>query len=338
MVGVVQLVRTLDCGSKGRGFESPLPPRIDPCPKGGDFFNIMKRIWVYSGITMAMLFWSLSFVGYKVAYEYFGPMALIFFRMVISALFLTLVIKLSGAAQKIDRKDYGQFMLMAIFEPLLYFLGESYGMKLVTPTTGAVIVSTIPLLTPVAAWLIFREKISWIKVAGIAVSFTGVLLVLLGKDLKLIASPTGVALMMVAVLSAVSYSLMIAKLAVKYKPLTIVQIQSVLGALLFLPIFMFTDLKMTMQNHFSWDAILPLIFLGIFPSSLSFIFFTAAIREIGITRANVFTNFIPVFTAIFSFFIWGETFTGSKLLGIPVVLAGLMLAQLTVKKKRLSEV
>ncbi|TSA35030.1 MAG: DMT family transporter [Porphyromonadaceae bacterium] len=297
----------------------------------------MKRIWVYSGITLAMLFWSLSFVGYKVAYRYFEPMALIFFRMVISAIFLSLMIKLTHAAQKIDRKDYGQFMLMAIFEPLLYFLGESYGMKLVTPTTGAVIVSTIPLLTPVAAWLFFHEKISWIKVAGIAVSFTGVLLVLLGKDLTLIASPTGVALMLVATLSAVSYSLMIAKLAAKYKPLTIVQIQSILGAFLFLPIFLFTDLKETMQIHPTWESILPLIFLAIFPSSLSFIFFTAAVREIGITRANVFTNFIPVFTAIFSFFILSEPFTGTKMLGIPLVLTGLMLAQLTLKKKNLPE-
>ncbi len=284
-----------------------------------------------------MLFWSLSFVGYKVAYEYFEPMALIFCRMVISAIFLTLVIKISRRAQKIDRKDYSQFLLMAVFEPLLYFLGESYGMKLVTPTTGAVIVSTIPLLAPVAAWLIFREKISWIKIAGIAVSFTGVLLVLLGKDLKLVASPKGVALMMVAVLSAVSYSLIIAKLAMKYKPLTIVQIQSILGASLFLPIFLFTDLKETMHIQLSWEVVLPLLFLAIFPSSLSFIFFTAAVREIGITRANVFTNFIPVFTALFSFFIWNETFTGTKLIGIPVVLTGLMLAQLTLKKKSLPE-
>ncbi len=280
-----------------------------------------------------MVFWSLSFVGYKVAYEYFEPMALIFLRMVISATFLTIVIKSTRHTQKIDRQDYGKFLLMAMFEPLLYFLGESYGMKLVTPTTGAVIVSTIPLIAPIAAWLIFGERVGWIKVAGIAVSFTGVLLVLLGRDLSLAASPTGVALMMVAVMSAVSYSLVIAKLAVKYKPLTIVQIQSILGALLFLPIFLATDLKETLQIQPSWEVVLPLLFLGIFPSSISFIFFTAAVREIGITRANVFTNFIPVFTAIFSYLIWGETFTGMKLLGIPVVLAGLMLAQFSLKKK-----
>lgn len=290
---------------------------------------------MYVGITLAMLFWALSFVGYKVAYEHFQPMALIFFRMVISAIFLTLVIRITGAGQKIDRKDYGQFFLMALFEPLLYFLGESYGMQLVTPTTGAVIVSTIPLLAPVAAWLILREKIGWMKIAGIVVSFCGVLLVLVGKGFSLAASPAGIALMMVAVLSAVFYSLQISKLAKKYKPLTIVKIQSTLGAFLFLPIFLATDLRETLQISLSWEVILPLLFLAVFPSSLSFIFFTAAVREIGISRANVFTNFIPVFTAIFSYLIWNETFTGTKLAGIPIVLGGLMLAQFSLKKNAL---
>jgi len=299
----------------------------------GIFFNAMKRFWIYSGITLAMVFWALSFIWYKFAYEYFAPMALIFFRLVISAIFLTLVIRLSSASEKIHRQDLSQFFLLAVFEPLLYFLGESYGMQLVTPTTGAIIVSLIPLLTPVAAWLIFREKISWIKIAGLTISFIGVLLVLLGKDLSLAASPIGVALMMVAVLAAVCYSLLISRLAVKYQPLTIVRMQSTLGALYFLPIFLFTDFQRTLHVQLTWQAAWPVLCLGILPSSLSFIFFTAAVREIGITRANVFNNFIPVFTAIFSFFILGEVFTGTKLLGIPIVFAGLMLAQYSLKKK-----
>ncbi len=295
----------------------------------------MKRIWIYTGVTLAMLFWSLSFVGYKEAFEHFGPMSLIFSRMMISAVFLTVVMKVTRAAEKIDREDYKRFMLMALFEPLLYFLAESYGMKLVSATTGSIIVSTIPLLAPVAAWLLFRDRVGWLKVAGIAVSFIGVLLVLVGKDLSLEASPKGVSLMFLAVLSAVFYSLIISKLATKYKPLTIVQIQSILGAILFFPIFLFTDLKPTLHMDLTWDAALPVIFLGIFPSSISFIFFTTAVREIGITRANVFTNFIPVFTALISWYYLNESFTGTKLLGIPVVLAGLMLAQFSWKKKSL---
>ncbi len=295
----------------------------------------MKRFWTYTGITLAMLFWALSFIGYKVAYEYFEPMALIFFRMVLSALFLTLVIRLTGWGEKIQRKDYKQFLLMALFEPLLYFLGESYGMQMVTATTGSVIVSTIPLLVPVAAWLLYRERVGWIKIAGLILCFSGVLLVLMGPGFTIEARPMGVALMFVAVFSAVCYSLVIVKLAHKYKPLTIVRMQSTLGALLFLPIFLATDLKATLQITPGWDVVLPLLFLAIFPSSLSFIFFTAAVREIGITRANVFTNFIPVFTALISFLFLGEVFGFAKLAGIPLVIAGLMLAQLSLKKKSL---
>ena len=295
----------------------------------------MKRPLIYTGITLAMLFWSLSFIGYKVAFHYFQPMALIFFRMVLSALFMALLIRVTGWSEKIHRSDYKRFLFMALFEPLLYFLGESYGMKMVTATTGSVIVSTIPLLVPVAAWLLYRERISWIKVFGLIVSFAGVILVLMGPGFKIEAKPLGVALMFMAVFSAVCYSIVIVDLAKKYKPLTIVQMQSFLGALLFLPIFLATDLKATLQITPGWDVVLPLLFLAIFPSSLSFVFFTAAVREIGITRANAFCNFIPVFTALISFLFLGETFGAAKLAGIPIVIAGLMLAQLSLKKNSL---
>jgi len=292
-----------------------------------------NRIWIYGGITLSMVFWGLSFIGYKVAYLYFEPMALVFFRMVLASLFLYLLIHLTRQTEKIHRRDWGKFLLMALFEPLLYFLGESYGMTLVSATTGSVIVSTIPLLTPIAAYILWREKITWIKVAGIIISFAGVCMVLIGKGFELTAPPLGVALMFLAVFSAVAYTGVIVDLTRKYNSITIILVQSFLGAIYFLPIFLLTDLKEALAMQFSWEALLPLLFLAIFPSSLSFIFYTRAIREIGITRANVFTNFVPVFTAVFSFLILGESFTGGKIIGIPVVLAGLLLTQLRLKKK-----
>jgi len=292
-----------------------------------------KRALTYGGITLSMLFWAGSFIGYKVAYRYFEPMALIFFRMVLASIFLYLLIRLTGHSEKIRRQDWGAFLLLALFEPLLYFLGESYGMTMVSATTGSVIVTTIPLFTPFAAYLLWRERITWIKAAGIVISFAGVCMVLLGKGFRLTAPPAGVALMFMAVFSAVAYTGVIVNLAKKYKPITIIWVQSFLGAVYFLPIFLLTDLKETLAMHFDWEVVLPLLFLAIFPSSLSFIFYTHAIREIGITRANVFTNFIPVFTAVLSFMILDETLTGNKIIGIPVVLAGLMMTQISLKKK-----
>ncbi|MDD4812205.1 MAG: DMT family transporter [Bacteroidales bacterium] len=292
-----------------------------------------SRALMYGGITLAMIFWALSFIGYKLAYRYFGPMALIFFRLVIASLFLFLLIRLLRLNEPIRRADWGRFLLLSLFEPLLYFLGESYGMTMVSSTTGAVIVSTIPLITPLAAWLLLGEKVSWLKVGGIIISFIGVCLVLIEPGFRVTAPVLGIGLMFLAVFSTIGYSVMIVKLTATYRPTTIILMQSLIGSFYFLPIFILTDLPETLAMSFSWGALLPLLFLGLFPSTLSFIFFTNAIREIGITRANIFTNFIPVFTAIFSFFILHESFTVTKTIGIPVVLAGLMIAQLKLRKK-----
>ncbi|MCD6332522.1 MAG: DMT family transporter, partial [Bacteroidales bacterium] len=183
-----------------------------------------KILGIYSGISLAMLFWSLSFVFYKIAYRNLEPIALIFFRLIVASLFLLTVTALTGSFEKIRRADFGRFLLLSLFEPLLYFLGESYGMNLVSSTVGAVIVSTIPLLTPVAAFLFFRERITWLRIAGITLSFTGVLLVLTGRGFVLVAPPRGIALMFLAVFSAVSYTSLIVNLTRKYRSMTIILI------------------------------------------------------------------------------------------------------------------
>jgi len=90
------------------------------------------------------------------------------------------------------------------------------------------------------------------------------------------------------------------------------------------------QLEETMNIQWNWEVISPVIKLGIFPSALSFLFYTRAIREIGITKANTFTNFIPVFTAILSFFILSEEMPPGKVIGIIVVVTGLLISQ---KKK-----
>jgi drug/metabolite transporter (DMT)-like permease len=51
------------------------------------------------------------------------------------------------------------------------------------------------------------------------------------------------------------------------------------------------------------------------------------VKEIGISRANVFTNLIPVFTAIFSAIFISEIFTITKITGMAIVIAGVMVAQ-----------
>lgn len=274
-----------------------------------------------------MIFWSLSFVWYKMVYAYYEPITTIFLRLILSSLFLipfTLFIK---KLQKIEKQDWKYILLLSFFQPFLYFVGESLGVKYVSSTTAAVIISTIPVLTPIVAFMVFKERLTLLNIMGIALSFFGVLLVILEKDLSFAASPLGLLLMLLAVASAIIYSVLIIKLAHKYNAYTITTVQNAIGIFMFLPLFLIFDYQKFIQVEITKDLVIPLLELSVFASSFAFIFFTYGIKELGITKANMFTNIIPVFTAIFAYFLLDELLNIQKVIGILIVITGLFMAQ-----------
>ncbi len=81
----------------------------------------------------------------------------------------------------------------------------------------------------------------------------------------------------------------------------------------------------------------PIIELSIFASCGAFILFAWSVKNIGITRANVFSNCIPVFTALFSFILMGEKLTFQNLTGMVIVIAGLFMSQMNGREKKIDE-
>ncbi|MCK4662059.1 MAG: DMT family transporter [Bacteroidales bacterium] len=291
-----------------------------------------KKAIVYPIIILSMIFWSMSFVWYKIVYQYFEPITTIFLRLIISSILLLIFTLIFKKLQKVKKEDYGLMIILAFFQPFLYFVGESFGMLYVSSTVAAVVISTIPLFTPILAFFLFGERISFYNVAGIFISFFGVLMVIFNKNLTITASPKGLLLLFIAVVAALSYSALIIKLTKKYNSYTIITVQNVIGIFFFLPLFLIFDFKSFINITFTWKMVLPLIELAVFASSLAFVFFIYGIKELGITKANMFCNVIPVFTAILAFFILKETLSSQKFLGIFIVIGGLFLSQINFKK------
>lgn len=285
----------------------------------------------------AAFFWSFSFVWFKIAFMAYNPLTVVIFRLVISAVLITIIATILKQLQKPTRKDLLLFILMAFFEPFIYFLGESYGLKYISPTVAAVIIATIPLFSPLAAWYFHKEEIKWMNVAGLLFSFVGVGFVVLNGSLKLDASPLGVGLEFMAAFSAIAYTIVLKNLAPRYNTLTIIAYQNIIGTVFFLPIWLIVDFNTFTQTPYHPQAFRAIILLAVFSSTLAFIFFTQSVRQIGITRSNIFINLIPVFVAIFSFLMLNEQFGLQKAVGIMIVVAGLFLAQIKRKpanKKR----
>lgn len=286
-----------------------------------------KKIIVYFGILLTMLFWSYSFFWYKDVYHYLPPFTTIFFRLLVSSLLLLIVSLSLGKMVSIRKQDIKYLLLLAFFEPFLYFVGESQGMLLVTPTTASVIVSVIPLLVPFFAFLFLKERVSLKNVFGIMISFFGVLLVIMNRNFELAASGKGIMLMSLSVIAAIFYAIVLKKLVATYNPFVLITLQNVIGSIMFLPLVIYFDYKSWNMSMVTMDAFIPVVKLAIFASSIAFVLYSYSIKMLGAVKTNIFTNLIPVITAFLSYIFLGEALLIHNLIGIMLVVGGLMLSQ-----------
>lgn len=296
---------------------------------------MQKNIYlVYLLTLLAVAFWGISYVWMKVVFEYYEPITTMFLRLSLSSVFLYIFLTLTGKKEKIKKEDYLSFVILSFFSPFCYFIGESFGLKFVSPTIAAVIIATIPVLTPFLAYVAFRERLAFINIIGFIISFFGVTIMVLDFEFRFSASPMGVALLFFAVLSALVNIVFLKKLAMKYSSTTIIKVQNILGAIFFLPLFLIFDFSHFVTVKPTPELVWALLKLAIFASTLAFMFYTIAVRNIGVARTSIFANLIPVCTAIFSYFLIGEKIDLSKILGIIIVISGLMLTQIAKLRKR----
>lgn len=293
-----------------------------------------NRIRIYGGIFLAMIFWAFSFIWFKVANETFLPITIVFFRLIAAILILTTYLAIKKKFVKIRKEDRKLFIMLAVFEPFLYFLGESFGLTYVSATVGSVLISTIPVVATIGAWIFLKERLKLINYAGIVLSFMGILIFVIDRNGTLSYNVKGLALMMLAVFSASGYNLTLSRLVGKYEPVFIVNVQNTMGAILFLPVFLIFEAGHLAETTLTLKAFIPVIELAVFASCGAFILFAYSVRNLGISRANVFTNFIPIFTAFFSFLILGDRLTIQNIAGMMVVIAGLIMSQMNGRHKK----
>jgi drug/metabolite transporter (DMT)-like permease len=296
----------------------------------------LLKYYVY--IVLSMFFWGMSFIWSTIALEQYAPITVIFFRLVLSSIFMYLIIKITRNTEKIEVSDRKWFLLLAFAEPFFYFLGENFGLMYVSPAVTSAIIATIPLVTPIVAFVFLREKVDRATVIGIIISFSGIIYMLVNRDLSLNASLKGILLLFLAVFSAVAYTIFIRKLANKYKAITILTWQNIIGTMYFLPLFLIFDFRQVLTIVPSTATIMAIVQLSVFASSLAFLLFIIVVAKLGMVKANIFTNLIPVFTAVFAYYLIGEAITVQKIIGIVLVISGIMISQLPVLLMRRREI
>lgn len=287
-----------------------------------------QKLLTYSLLITAMIIWAASFVWSKIALEYYSSFTIVFFRLIISSIFLLIFFLFYKRLFLLpDRRHLPIFLLLSFFEPFLYFIGETTGLSYVSPAVAAVIIAVIPLFTPFAALIFLRERISVLNLIGISISMCGIILVIFEKGMKLIVAWEGLALLFLAVFSAVAYSVIVKKLPKKYSVFNILLYQNVIGAFFFMPIVLIFFTENIISTGFQKDAFWAIMQLGFFASTLAFLFFLYALRRLSINNVNVFTNVIPIFTLIISWLLLKDIIMFHQIIGIIVVILGVAVSQ-----------
>lgn len=301
--------------------------------------NTRSDFLVYMQLLLAMLFFGLSFVFTSFALNSLRPISLVLLRLSVSVPTLVLLSRLRpierivGVLQRPTRSEMPLLLLIALFQPFGYFLAENTGLLYASPAVASIVIGTIPVATPIFAWLLIRERVRVPTVIGAILSFSGVVFLVLADAESTAANPIGVVLVFGAVLSAVGYSIVLRRLPGYFSAISVVFWQNLLGMLMFLPLFLVFDMghfaQVLTRRGASGELVAAVMFLGIFPSTLSFIFLSRGIRTLGATRANVTANLVPVFASLFSVLVLGERIGAVTVLGMLIVISGVLLSQMT---------
>ena len=291
--------------------------------------------FTYILLMLSMLFWGTSYVFTTIVLGYsLDPISIILYRLIISVIMLWTIIAIFFRKDKISFSSFKWIALMALFEPFIYFIGETYGLQRVSPVVTSLVVATIPVFMAITMRCFFQAKLTWINFLGIFISLSGLVVMLVGKNMQIDVDPIGIMFLFIAVFSAGGYGIILNKLVANTHPVWIIASQNVFGILYFLPLYFIMREAPVFDHAATISFLTPqtelwvsIIILSVFSSSLAFIFYSMSVRKIGITRSNVFTNIIPIFTAITSFFLTGERFTTMKIIGIFIIIFGLILTQ-----------
>ena len=283
----------------------------------------------YIAALIAVFLWGFSFIWTKDIINADIPIfTFLFVRLSLAGIILFIFSKITKKLQKITTKDFFWLLLMSFFEPFIYFIGESYGMKATgSAVLAAVIIATIPIACMIIEKVVYKIGFTINKLVGIFLTIVGILLVVLKDGPLTVDHGYGIALLFMAVIGATGYATVVKKLSGNINTFTIATYQFIIGAVLFIPFFCLYGIDGLNKTFFSFQVLFPLLSLAILCSCVAFIFWINAIKGLGLTKANIFSALIPGISALGAALLGQGSLTVMSFIGIIIVVAGVITAQ-----------
>lgn len=280
-------------------------------------------------LTLTTLFWAGNAVASRLAVGEVGPVELVFLRWAIVAGMLWPVF---GAQVRAHwgaiRPRLGLIVTISAlgftgFNTLFYFAAQT-----TTAVNIGILQGSMPVFVMIGAFVLYGSRVSLRQGIGVAITLCGVVLIATGGAPTALGSLSfvpGDLIMLLACVLYASYAV-----GLQRRPAVpgaaFFTLMSVVAMITALPLLLIDGLA----GRLTWpttDGWLITLYVAVFPSCLSQLFFLRGVDLIGPGRAGVYINLVPVFAALLAVAILEERFAGYHALALALVLGGIVLAQ-----------
>lgn len=297
----------------------------DPMPAGGALAERRSTDWLI--LVLPPLFWAGNFVVGRAIRDSIPAMTLSFGRWTVA------LVCLLPFAWRALRRDWPAYLALrwqllavsavgvAAFNSLVYT-----GLETTSATNGLLMNSLIPLLVVAFGAMFYGHRLRLGEAAGLLLSFAGVLTLISGGSLSRLAGLSfaqGDLIVFSAMVCWALYTLWLRRLPAGLDRIGLMAAQIVVALVLLAPFFL-AEWSVGLRPVWSIGALAALGYVGIFPSVLAYLLYTAAVGRFGPARAGMTIHLMPVFGAILAMAFLDERLRPFHLAGFAAIVGGLV--------------
>ncbi|MEH7374512.1 DMT family transporter [Neobacillus drentensis] len=302
----------------------------------------MKNKKILIGVlcaAIAEIFYGFSYLFTKNITNSVSPLTLLSWRFIIAFIILNICVLLHIIKVNFKNKSIISLISVAIFQPVLYIIGETFGIKLTSASESGTILACIPIVTLLFSALLLKEPPTKLQVIGVGITAIGIITIVVVKGIEATFNPIGYTMLMLAVVSYSLYSVFAQK-AEEFTSAEKTYAMMAFGTVVFTIIGLTENVISGTLKDFIFlpftngEFLIAALFLGIGGSVITFFLCNIAIASIGTNRAASFVGISTIVSVIAGVIILNEEFSIVQICGTALVIGGVYLANIMIESKK----
>ena len=298
---------------------------------------MQKKILPLLAATIATTIYGINHTVAKMVMPiYIGSLGLVFLR-VLGATIIFWTISLFFKTKPIEKKDRLTILKCGLFGMSINIAAFIAGLDYSTPVNSSILIIISPIFVVILSFFIFKNKINFIKILGIILGFIGAMILILTADSNSSIGrniPLGNFLFIVNSISYAYYLIIVKPMAEKYDLITLFKWLFLIGLIFNFPLGINQFLDVDWASLPLWEAILPMVFVVVGTTCMTYFLNGYALSKITSTEVAVFMYLQPIIGILFAIFTKSDSINLIMFIASVLIFTGVYLTSVLKQKKQ----